>query len=703
MSVFYTEQDKRDNVPRQNLNEALKNNIHETEGWRIRKDGSRFWANIVFNTIYDENGFLTGFAKITRDISTRKKTDDQKSLVNAELERRVKIETQKIITHERRFRKLIENSNDGISLFDKNRSVFYRSRSAQRINGWTDVEISGKKMTSLIHPDDVAGVEKLFDTIHAKPDSPIVATYRTLHKQGHYIWIESLLTNRLNDPDINAIVCNFRDVSERIMAEEQVKDKNKQIENIFDSITDGFIALDYNFRYTYANRQIGEMLGCDPASLIGAYIWDKYPDAVGSVTYNAFQKAMHTQQYICNEDYYAPLSLWQENHIYPSADGLSVFIRDITERKLAEGSLVQSESNLRSIFENTDLAIVLFDMQANILSFNNNASILADQHFHKQLKTGLSAFHYCSINRRPYVRQVLQHVQHASPIVYEVSYPLTDNQVVWYEVRWVNVMDQEKKPIGIILTLKDITGKKQADIERDRITADLIQRNKDLEQFTYIISHNLRAPVANIKGLSGILLDNDHKADVETSIALQALSTSVHGLDQVILDLNHILQVNSAVNDTLETISLSQIMNEICTVSNRLIKKNNAVINFTFNEVAELRTLKSYLYSIFQNLLVNSIKYRKVDVAPVISVSSQLDDNKVCIRFADNGKGIDLERYGNQLFGLYKRFDLSVEGKGMGLFMVKTQVERLGGKISVQSRLSEGTIFKLEFPLNNVN
>jgi PAS domain S-box-containing protein len=698
ISMFYTTQERRENIPGNNLNDALKNNIHESQGWRVRKDGSLFWADVVITTLYDDEGYLKGFAKIARDITARKKKDDQKTLVNAELERRVKANTDKIIARERRFRELIENSYDGISLFDGYWNVLYRSRSAARISGWSNEERAGKRHDDLIHPDDLPMAKELFARVLTEPARPVMATYRTLQKQGHYIWIECVLNNLLNDPDVEAIVCNFRDVTDRILAEEQIGEKNRQIGSILESITDGFIALDKNFCYTYVNRRIGEMLSVDAASLIGKCVWEVFPDAVNSSTYKAFKQAMDEQHYVLNEDYYQPLGLWQENHIYPSAGGLSVFIRDVTERKLAEASMQQSESNLRSVFENTDLAIVLFDMDARLQSFNNNARRLADRYFKAELKVGESAFYYCLPERVGDVMHILQKLRRRSPIVYEVSYPITAELTQWFEVRWVSVVNAQNQPVGIILTLKDITGKKQADQERDRMTADLIQRNKDLEQFTYIVSHNLRAPVANIKGLSDLLSD-DMKPDDENMMALTALDTSVGNLDKVIIDLNHILQVSSEANDTLETVSLPLLVDDVKSANSQLIQKNNVKIHCDFSEVSELTSLKSYLYSIFQNLIVNSIKYHRAGVEPVISIVSKIDQTKACLYFTDNGKGIDMQRDGLQLFGLYKRFDLSVEGKGMGLFMVKTQVERLGGKISVESGVDKGSTFKLEFPL----
>lgn len=103
------------------------------------------------------------------------------------------------------------------------------------------------------------------------------------------------------------------------------------------------------------------------------------------------------------------------------------------------------------------------------------------------------------------------------------------------------------------------------------------------------------------------------------------------------------------------------------------------------------------MYSIFYNLISNSIKYKEPGRNPVIEISSNENENKTILTFKDNGIGIDLKLYGDKIFGLYKRFHYDVEGKGMGLFMVKTQVESLEGNITISSQLGRGTIFTIEF------
>lgn len=836
ISIFYRPEDIKAGEPSNNLKEALKRGTFHSEGWRIRRDKSEFWADITYTTVYDDNGRLLGFADVIRDITERKEREDRKEAQNQRLTQRIKHNTQKIIANELRFSQLIESSYDGITLFNYKLDVIYRSLSAERINGYTDKDIACTVISDLVHPDDRYLLKDALNEALAKPGIRIKTTFRTKHKKGYYIWTECVYTNWLNDENINAIVCNFRDITEQVLASEEIRIKTEQVENILESITDGFVALDNNMCYTYANKRIGEILGVDPKELIGKYVWDLFPDAIDSETYKAFQTALQTQQYTSNEDYYAPLNLWQENHIYPSAAGLSVFVRDITlrknneklrhdnqeaaerqaailnalppnialldenykivtvndswkkfaldnnlgmpnfgigynylafceramgmsteegakiakgiksvvkgrrnlyhleyrwatkhenrwylvtvapihnnnyngavvihtnitDRKQVESSLEQSEANLRSVFENTDLAIFLFDNELRTVSFNSNAGELGLRNLGRNIKKGMPAQQFFSKARKGVLEQVLAELAEKRSISYETNVTVADGTKDWYDVTWMGVKGQKDENVGYILTVRNITDKKAADAEREKMTADLVKRNADLEQFTYIVSHNLRAPVANIIGLTAMLddLNARNESDEDT---LKALNTSVTRLDDVIIDLNHILQINSELNEKLETVKFSEMIRDITESIGHLIKRENVIMETDF-EVKEIRSLKNYLHSIFYNLVINSIKYRRPGVQPVVKIGSFLQDDRIVITVKDNGKGIDLSKNGKQLFGLYKRFDYTVEGKGMGLFMVKMQVEGLNGTIGVESILNRGTSFRLEFPAEN--
>lgn len=394
---------------------------------------------------------------------------------------------------------------------------------------------------------------------------------------------------------------------------------------------------------------------------------------------------------------------WFQLVVKPLADhdekGAVILHIDITDRKRAEESLVKSEANLRSVFENTDLGIVLLDNNCKVVSFNSLAKTAIMNHFNKKLKAGGTGINYFPKERRHDIRKAIKHAYAGEVVSYETTYSLVDGTTEWYEVRWLKVNDGAIENPGVMLTFKNITEKKNQEKQSNIITADLVQRNKDLEQFAYIVSHNLRAPVANILGL--LNLNAFKPSDHEGTEVLNALTTSVNNLDKVIIDLNQVLQVSSQINHKRELVSLTKLVEEIKMSISQMIQKNRASIVCNFSAIDELTTLKSYMYSIFQNLIVNSIKYGRVDADPVINIHSETNDKTVIIVFNDNGKGIDMKKHGPFLFGLYKRFDKSVEGKGMGLFMVKSQVESLSGNIRVQSEVNKGTRFIIHLPLKD--
>jgi signal transduction histidine kinase len=262
---------------------------------------------------------------------------------------------------------------------------------------------------------------------------------------------------------------------------------------------------------------------------------------------------------------------------------------------------------------------------------------------------------------------------------------------IWIEGTIRNMLSNESVR-GIIFNYRDISERKEADIQREKMTLDITQRNRDLEQFTYIVSHNLRAPVANILGISNLLevadLEDDDKRE-----ALMGITSSARMLDGIISDLNAILQEKQKITEHKQIVYFQSLVDDVyCSIEN-MIKGKDVVIETDFGDAESIATIKSYLHSIFYNLITNSIKYRRVDIPLLVEVKSARENDKTRLSIRDNGMGINLKKQGEKVFGLYKRFHPGIEGKGMGLFMVKTQVETLGGSISIKSEVNSGTEF----------
>ncbi len=366
------------------------------------------------------------------------------------------------------------------------------------------------------------------------------------------------------------------------------------------------------------------------------------------------------------------------------------------EQKSAEDLLQKSEANLRTIFDNTNVSYVLSDKKFRIISFNSAAVITYSNEFKTIIKEGDNLLNFLPDDRKTESRERFERVLKGEKINYELSLDQPDGTTSWYNVNMFAVRDEIQNLLGFIISSENITHRKSIELERSKMLSDIVRHNKDLEQFAYIISHNLRSPVANILGLSALLENSPDMDKLSFDKCMSGLTASVKKLDEVIVDLNYILQTRREINERKEMVSFSELINDIKTSISSQIEKENITVNTNFI-VNKFFTLKSYLYSIFFNLIYNSIKYRNPAKEAIINVQSKKINNKIVLEFRDNGLGIDLEAQGHIIFGLYKKFHKHIEGKGMGLYMVKTQVEILGGKISVASIVNKGTTFTIEF------
>ena len=225
---------------------------------------------------------------------------------------------------------------------------------------------------------------------------------------------------------------------------------------------------------------------------------------------------------------------------------------------------------------------------------------------------------------------------------------------------------------------------------------ELTNRFNDMMQFNYIVSHNLRSPIANLIGLSDIILKGQLE-DAEKLKIITYIQASILKIDTTLKDLSMVLSMGSLVNKENEEIAIADL---IATITNTLqIEELEVDYTLEIEPGAEMIfTIKVYLESILYNLISNAIKYKSPNRKLVLWIQVFKSGNTTKIIISDNGIGIDLDLHGSDLFGLYKRFNAEVEGKGMGLHMCKTQIETLGGQIEVESALDKGTTFVLVIP-----
>lgn len=379
--------------------------------------------------------------------------------------------------------------------------------------------------------------------------------------------------------------------------------------------------------------------------------------------------------------------------------GLSCFVVDITEQKLARQKIEKSEKGLKEAQAIANLGSWEFNLTSGAVIWSEEACRIYGLPVNENNYTydfWLSRIHPDDLNH------VLDNLKTKQSFgddkVLEHRIILDDGTIKYVSSIAKFETDSNGNTVSISGIVHDLTKTKLANLEREKLTADLLRQNKGLEQFSYIISHNLRGPVVNIIGITDSM-QNPHNTADEQQTMLTHLNKSVTRLDQVINDLNYILQVKNNINENRQVVLFSQMVDDISVSIDSLINEENDLIHYNFNAINTFLTVRSYLYSIFYNLITNSIKYRRTGVKPRIEISSSIIGHKLILLFKDNGLGIDLEKKGEQVFGLYKRFHTHIEGKGMGLYMTKIQVESLGGSISISSTINEGTTFRLEFEL----
>ncbi len=228
------------------------------------------------------------------------------------------------------------------------------------------------------------------------------------------------------------------------------------------------------------------------------------------------------------------------------------------------------------------------------------------------------------------------------------------------------------------------------------INEELVKHNNELRQFSYTVSHNLRGPVARLLGLSNIVKRSPEGE--EQKHILDFIRQSAVDLDAVLKDLNHIIDIRNELYNVREKVMLADEWNRVLSILNENIKPEFAITG-NFNNAPFVFGIRAMLHSILFNLLSNAIKYRAPGRLLAVNINSHINEwNEVILEISDNGLGIDLATQKQNVFKLYKRFHTHIGGKGLGLFLVKTQVEAMNGSIEIESQLNVGTLFRITLP-----
>ncbi len=551
--------------------------VNDFEVRMKNKNGTTKNGSVNARLIYDKHGKPNHIDGAIRDITERKRAQEA---------------VHKIGKH---YQALIEKAPDGIVLLDSASKFVYVSPSARKIFGYELTDIVQGDPVELTHPDDLPVLLPELNRILVDPTCNPVVAYRFRSKQGLWIWIESTFTNLLDDPNVEAIVINFREITERKLAEAKLREEQEKLSTLFESMT--------------------EMV------------------------------ALH--ELVFNEN--------GEPIDYKIVDVNDAFIRILgIKREDAVGKL-------------------------------------ATEVYQTDNPPFLEAYARVASTREPYD--------------FTMHYPSIDKHLM------VSVVSPKLNTFATITT--DIT-------EIRRIQEAMEAKNKELENYLYITTHDLRTPLVNIQGhgnkleqytktITDALAACNEECPMDESVnqiastkvprALGFILANVTKMDRLLEGLLRISRTGR-LSLNIDKVDMNKLIASVVYTQQYQIKKLSATVNI--QNLPDCYGDLNLLNQVFSNLVGNAIKYRHTKRQLVINVGAQDTFNRIVYAIADNGMGIE-ERHLQKIWNVFYRVDSGSPeaGEGIGLAFVKRIVEKHHGKIWVESEAGVGSTFFLELPKNN--
>jgi len=539
-----------------------------------------------------------------------------------------------------------------------------------------------------------------------------------------YVDVHANLITLGDEPMIKVFI---RDISARKRAEEELQRTHQQVRHILESTNDAYVAIDGDWKITYFNARAEQLFQVTREQMLGHSLWDQLPECASSC-YKKFHHSRNSDKVLQFESYYPPLDRWVETHTYPHPDGLSIFFRDITERRQAEAMLRDSELRLRTILDNMMDGVISVDSQGRIETFNPMAEQLTGYSAEEVIGTGVGQL-APGLQNEKQDKFVRCYLSSDHPDLLGQRSELTifrkDGSTFPAEVSLSEMRHGSKR--SFIATLRDVTEKKriEAELQRHREhleervrerTAELVvvrdqaeQANRAKSAFLANMSHELRTPLNAIIGYSELLEDEARERDLEEMAEdlgrIHQAGDHLLKLINSVLDLSKIEAGKHVMN--LERFSVAGLVQECLSTLQPLLDKNRIELEYHCAEdVGEMLADSLRVRQSLLNLLSNAAKFTH-DGRVTLAVSRQLQGpagkEKPFLVFvvSDTGIGIAEEQIG-QLFQSFSQADNTISsqygGSGLGLAISRSLCRLMGGDITVSSRLGEGSRFEMRLP-----
>ncbi len=620
---------------------------------------------------------------------------------------------------EDRFRVSVENMLDCVGIYSAIREgngqitdfrIDYLNASALEANRMTQVDI-GKGLCELLPAHRETGLFAEY--------CQLVETGKPLIKESLVysdIFGKQLLTRAF---DIHAsklgdgFVVSWRDVTARKQAELVLCEANQKITAIWESMTDAYVTLDRDWRIVYANQAatqvIRQLVALEREEVLGRSHWEIFPSTMGQIVEQEYRRAVTEQVAVHFDLLYEPTEEWFEIHAYPSADGLGVYFRDITDRKRTEAALLASEQRFREIFNTSFQLMGLLSLDGIVLEINQAAldSIGAQQSDIVGQWFWETPWWNHSQQLQSQIRAAIAAAAKVEIIRYEVNFTNATGGTTTTDFSIKPVFDGSGQVMLLIAEGRDISARvrherelKQAEQRAQAAHAAAEAANRSKDEFIAVVAHELRSPLNSVMGWAKLLQSRTFDA-ATTGKALETIVRNTHSQVQMIDDLLDISRmIHGSFNLTLTPVSLVNAIEVALQVVRPIATAKQIQLETRIQPVAPLSGDFNRLQQIALNLLTNAIKFTPVKGR--VEVVLKATDTQACLQVCDTGKGIDPE-FLPQIFERFQQGQKntgSKDGLGLGLAIVKHLVELHGGTITAASAgVGQGATFTVMLPL----
>lgn len=653
----------------------------------IGLNGTRKWLEAYSAPIKDINGNITMMLSVTRDISNNKASEIA------------------LKESEKRFRTIFETVPECVKLVSLYGEILeINSTGLKMLEAKSLIEVKSKSLIDYVSPEYQNDFKKLHQQAIKGKNNTL--EFDMIGLKGTKRCVETHITPmRDTNNKITLVLAITRDISNRKKIEKDLKDSEDRYRTLVECSPDP-VAVHTNGNIVYVNPAAIKMFGAKTEKeLLKKTIWDIVHPEFHPMIIKRIENTLKNIDNSLTDDYKLLMMNGTEIDVVTKAttiiyDGkLSIHIamKNVTKQKKENQRL----KLLESVITNTNDAIIITNAKSpetqkhNIIYVNNAFTKMTGYTLNEILNKSPKILQGPNSDKNELKRLSDAIKNKESCEINSINYK-KNGEEYWMNMFITPVINEENKITHWIAIEKDITSRKNNEIERELIIAELSQNNKDLKQFSYVTSHNLRAPIANLLGLS-TLLDNYKIPNRSLKQILDGIKQSALMFDETVKDLAQVLIIKDQTNLKIEQISLVSIINKILSQLSITVDDNEVKINYDFKNAPSIHFTSSYLESIFMNLFTNALKYKSQQRKLKIDINSINTEDFIVIKFKDNGIGLDVERHREKIFKLYQRFHDNADGKGLGLYLVKSQMEALGGQIDLESEVGKGTTFILKF------